>query len=191
MPSKDIETEAQTGLALVLASGQQVGLTGPEQVRRDAAIAHAERAIEPGGISTVVLRLAGCALCDAGQALQGKTILECAFSFDAGHPQALAARGSQLLPERDANGAVGLLRQAIRTSPQDNTMAVWRSVLALAHARAGNLEAALKEAKSAVLADDRTYLSRVTLAAVHLMREDKDHAAVAIGDARRVTPDLT
>ena len=182
---------AHAGLSLVMALGQQVGFTDPAPERRETAIAHAERAIDLDGMSTVVLGLAGCALCDAGQAMRGKTILERALNIDAGHPQALAALGAQVLREQDAERAVNLLHRAITTAPQDNTLAVWRSILALAHLGRQDIEAALAEARRAVQADDQTHLSRVTLAAIHLAREDAKSASDALSDAYRVTPDLT
>lgn len=182
---------AHAGLSLVRALGQQAGLTDPDEMRRQSAIEHAERAIELDGMSTIVLGLAGCALCDAGQAVRGRSILERAMSIDNGHPQVMAALGSQLLRDNEAERAVDLLRRAIETAPQDSTLAVWGSVLALALLQLGDLEAAKFEAQRAVRADDRTHLSRITLAAVHAIRNESNHAAQALDDALRVTPNLT
>ncbi|MGI9395369.1 MAG: tetratricopeptide repeat protein, partial [Boseongicola sp.] len=151
---------------------------------------HADRAIELDGMSPVVLGLAGCALCDAGQELRGKTILERALSLDDGNPQALAALGTQLLREGELDRGIECLLDAIKIVPKDNTLAVWGSVLALGLLRRGDMDGALQEARKAVAADDKTHLSRVALAAIHAARGEHAQAKDAWADSRRVTPDL-
>ena len=111
--------------------------------------------------------------------------------MDDGNPQAMAALGTQLIREGDISGGISLIRRAIANAPQDNTRAVWRSILAMALSHAGDLDTALAEAKLAVEADDRTHLSRTVLAVVHLARGEVDAAQSAWLDAKRVTPDLT
>ncbi len=182
---------ARGALALIMALGPEVGMCQPSSARREEAIAHADRAIELDGYSPLVLGYAGCALCDAGQGLRGKTVLERALSLDDGNPQAMAALGTQLIREGDISGGISLIRRAIANAPQDNTRAVWRSILAMALSHAGDLDTALAEAKLAVEADDRTHLSRTVLAVVHLARGEVDAAQSAWLDAKRVTPDLT
>ena len=183
-------SHAHAGISLVLALGQQAGLSDPDEAQRLRAISHADRAIELDGMSPAVLGLAGCALCDAGQSMRGKSILERALSIDDGNPQAMAALGTQLFREGELGKGIEYLLRAIRFAPQDNTIAVWGSVLALALLRKGDVDGALKEARRAVAADDRTHLSRVALAAIHAARGELDLAKNAWLDSRRVTPNL-
>ena len=183
-------SHAHAGVSLVLALGQQVGLSEPDDAQRLRAISHADRAIELNGMSPVVLGLAGCALCDAGQAMRGKTILERALSLDDGNPQAMAALGTQLLREGELDRGIEYLLRAIKTVPRDNTLAVWGSVLALGLLRKGDLEGALQEARKAVAADDKTHLSRIALAAIYAARGEHSQAKDAWVDSQRVTPEL-
>ena len=182
---------AHGALALILALGQEVGLAEPSPERREEAINHADHAIELDGHSPLVLGFAGCALCDAGQGMRGKTLLERALSIDSGNPQALAALGTQLTREGEIDRGGQLLSRAIRSAPQDNTLAIWRSILALNCLRRNEVDKALDEARRAVAADDQTHLSRTVLAVVHLARGETAAAQTAWEDGLRVTPDLT
>ena len=182
---------AHGALALVLALGQEVGLAEPSPQQREEAINHADHAIELDGHSSLVLGFAGCALCDAGQGMRGKTLLERALLIDSGNPQALAALGTQLTREGETETGGEYLIQAIKTAPQDNTMAVWRSILAMNFLWRRELDQALEEARRAVAADDQTHLSRSVLAAVHVARGETAAAKAAWEDGLRVTPDLT
>ncbi|MGI9390581.1 MAG: winged helix-turn-helix domain-containing protein [Boseongicola sp.] len=182
---------AHAALSLVLALGQQVGLATQSPARIEKAIAHAERAIELDGIEPNILGFAGCALCDAGQGLRGRTILQRALNIDAHNPQAQAALGAQMLRDKELDVAIELLETAVRAVPQNNTVAVWGSVLAQAYLMRGDTASALEEASRAVAADDRTHLSRVVLVAVYLARDELTAARQAWDDTIRVTPDLT
>jgi len=180
-----------SALALVMALGQDIGLIEPSEARRSEAVSHADRAIELDGLSPPVLGLAGCALCDAGQGMRGKIILQRALNIDPDDPQALAALGTQHFREHEVDQAITCLQRAIEASPQDTSLAVWRSILALALLRAGQVDKALSEARQAVMADDNTHLSRTVWAVTHIVRKELDQARQAWADARRVTPDLT
>ncbi|MGI9394396.1 MAG: winged helix-turn-helix domain-containing protein, partial [Boseongicola sp.] len=182
---------AHAALSLVLALGQQVGLATQSPARIEKAIAHAERAIELDGIEPNILGFAGCALCDAGQGLRGRTILQRALNIDAHNPQAQAALGAQMLRDKELDSAIELLKSAVRAVPQNNTVAVWGSVLAQAYLIRGDTVSALEEASRAVAADDRTHLSRIVLVAVYLARDEFAAARQAWDDTIRVTPDLT
>lgn len=181
---------AWAALSLITALGQEVGLAEPEPARRAEAIGYADRAVDLDGMSPLILGFAGCALCDAGQPLRGKTLLERALELDAGNPQAMAALGTQLLREGEVDRGVPLLAEAIASSARDTKLAVWRSVLAMAYLGMERLDDALEEARLAVAADDQTHLSRVVLTLVLLMTGDTSKAVAAWQDALRVTPDL-
>ncbi len=187
----DTLAHAHAALALILALGQQVGLDDPSAKQVEDAIGHADRAIELDGHSPQILGLAGCALCDAGQGMRGKTLLMRALDIDAESPQAMAALGTQVLREGARDQAIDHLTRAIRISPQDNTLAIWRSVLALAHLQNKDGIAALEQAQKAVAADDRTHLSRVVLAAIYLVIGEEAAARAAWMDGLRVTPELS
>jgi DNA-binding winged helix-turn-helix (wHTH) protein/tetratricopeptide (TPR) repeat protein len=182
---------AHAALSLVMALGQQVGLATQSPERLEKAIAHAERAIELDGIEPNILGFAGCALCDAGQGLRGRTILQRALNIDANNPQAQAALGAQMLRDKELVAAIEMLKSAVRAVPRNNTLAVWGSVLAQAHLMQGDTDAALAEATRAVAADDRTHLSRIVLVAVYLARGELDAARQSWDDTIRVTPELT
>jgi hypothetical protein len=79
----------------------------------------------------------------------------------------------------------------IDCSPADNRRAVWGAALALAQLALGELDDALESAESASGEDDRLYLSRFVLAAVHLARKDQVNAAVAVRECVRTKPDLS
>lgn len=182
---------AHGALALILALGQEAGLAEPSPERRVEAISHSDRAIELDGHSALVLGFAGCALCDAGQGMRGKTLLERALTIDAGNPQALAALGAQLTREGETERGGEYLSRAIESAPQDNTLAIWRSILAINWLLRGEPDQALEEARLAVAADDQTHLSRAVLAAVHIARGETAAAKFAWEDGLRVTPELT
>ena len=88
-------------------------------------------------------------------------------------------------------GGIAFLSEAIANSARNSQLAVWRSILATAQLRQGDIDAAFEEATRAVAADDRTHLSRVVLAVVLLARGDTAGALDAWRDAVRVTSDLT
>jgi hypothetical protein len=58
-------------------------------------------------------------------------------------------------------------------------------VLALGHLALGESENALEAAENACKEDDRLYLPRLTLAAVHLVRKDQDSAVAAVKECVR------
>ena len=181
---------ARAALALVMALGERLGLVQPDENRRSEAIKHADTALDLDGMTPAILGLAGCALVDAGQGLRGRAVLERGMSVDPMNSQVLASLGAAKVTEREFEEGADLLDKAIRLSPRDGRLAVWCSVRANALMMLGRNDEALVEAKRAVAADDKTHLSRVVLAAVHMMREDAGSAAEAMKDARRVTPDL-
>lgn len=182
---------AYAALSLITALGQEVGMAEPAPERRQEAIELAGRAIDLDGMSSLILGFAGCALCDAGQALRGKTLLERALEIDAGNPQAKAALATQLMRENELGHGITLMTEAIEDSARDTKLAVWRSILAMAHLRQGDKDAALAEAKRAIAADDMTHLSRAVLAAIYMARGEVVAAKDAWSDALRVTPELT
>ena len=182
---------ARAALALIMGLGERLGLVEPEDTRRAEAIDHADQALELDGMTPNILGLAGCALVDAGQALRGKAILERALSVDPLNSQALAALGAAKVTEREFQEGRELLARAIRISPHDSRLAIWRSIHATALLMIGEADTALVEAERAVAADDRTHLSRVVLAAIHLSKGNEHAAREAWKDARRITPDLT
>jgi DNA-binding winged helix-turn-helix (wHTH) protein/tetratricopeptide (TPR) repeat protein len=178
-------------LALVRALGHRVGLLRDDATIVPRAIAAAERALALESQDSTILGLAGCALADVGQVDRAIPILKKAIEADPQNGHAKTALGSALMLKGDFETAARYLREGIDCSPADSRLSVWGAVLALALLAQGKLDPALEAAESACREDDRLYLPRLALAAVHLVREDPVSALVAVRECVRTKPDLT
>jgi len=143
------------------------------------------------GMSSTVLGFTGCALADIGHLDRGESLLRNAVAIMPTNAQAWAALGSACLLRGQVDEAVAHLGHGIRLSPLDSRLSVWGALLALAHMLTRDLDAALQRAEWACQRDDRTYMPRLVLAAVHLARGDAARAASAMVEARRILPALT
>ena len=177
-------------LALLKALGHRVGLLRDDDTIVPTAIAAAERALELESQDSTILGLVGCALADTGQVDRAIPILKKAIEMDPQNGHAKTALGSALMLKGDYETAARYLREGIDCSPADSRLSVWGAVLALALLAQGKLDAAMEAAESACREDDRLYLPRLALAAVHLVREDRANAVAAVRECVRTKPDL-
>ncbi|TVO77878.1 winged helix-turn-helix domain-containing tetratricopeptide repeat protein [Sedimenticola selenatireducens] len=178
-------------LSLILALGHRVGLLGEREQTREEAIQAAELALQLDNMDSTVLGFAGCAMADLGLVSRALPILKNAVELNPNNAQAWAALGSACLIDNNPELAVTYLTRGIDMSPLDNRLAVWEALLALALMLTHELEAAQARAELACQRDDRTYLSRVVLAAVLLCRRMPEAAQQALAEAYRIKPDLS
>jgi len=195
MIEKAIEQEpdfalAHAYLALLTALGHRVGILRDDDTAVPTAVTSAERALELSSQDSAILGLAGCALADVGQVDRALPILKKAIGLDPQNGHAKTALGAALMMKRDYGAAVRYLTEGIHCSPADSRLSVWGAALALAHLARGETDAALEAAEDACREDDRMYLPRLALAAVHLVREDLAGAGVAVRECLRTKPDL-
>ena len=177
-------------LALLKALGHRVGLLRDDDTIVPSVIAAVERALELENQDSTILGLVGCALADVGQVDRALPILEKAIEANPQNGHAKTALGSAFMMKRDYGSAVRYLSEGIDSSPADSRRSVWGAALALAQLALGELGQALEAAEGACKEDDRLYLPRLALAAVHLAREDRVSAAAAVRECVRAKPDL-
>ncbi|MCW8950418.1 MAG: tetratricopeptide repeat protein, partial [Sedimenticola sp.] len=151
----------------------------------------AEHALQLDNMDSTVLGFAGCAMADLGLVNRALPILKNAVELNPNNAQAWAALGSAYLIDNNPELAVTHLTRGIEMSPLDNRLAVWEALLALALMLTHNLDAALDRAELACQRDDRTYLSRIVLAAVLLCGRKPEAAQQALAEAYRIKPDLS
>lgn len=178
-------------LALLKALGHRVGLLRDDDTVVPAVIAAAEKGLELENQDSTILGLVGCALADVGQVDRALPILKKAIEANPQNGHAKTALGSAFLMKRDYASAVRYLSEGIDCSPADSRRSVWGAALALAHLALGEVGDALEAAEDACKEDDRLYLPRLALAAVHLARKDQVNAAAAVEECMRTKPDLS
>jgi len=177
-------------LALIAALGHRFGLLRDDDATVPRVLAAVERTLELESRDSTILGLVGCALADVGQVDRALPILHKAIESNPENGHAQTALGAALLAKRDFASAVRFLSEGIACSPADSRSAVWGAALAMALLAQGKPDEALKAAESACREDDRLYLPRLTLAAVHLVREDQINAIAAVEECVRTKPDL-
>ncbi len=182
---------AHAYLSLVLATSHRVGLTEDRDGAAREAVEAAEAAMRIDNMDSVVLGFAGCALADTGLVSRALPILRNAIELNSSNGQAWVALGSALMLDCKFDEAVGKLLHGIKISPLDSRLSIWGALLSLAMLMSRDLEGAREQAELACQRNDRTYMPRVVLAAVHYLRKDGDGARLALLDAYRIKPDLS
>jgi len=177
-------------LALLIALGHRVGLLQEDSTTVPGVVAAVDRALELENQDSTILGLVGCALADIGQVDRAFPILQKAIDSNPQNGHAKTALGAAFLVKRDYATAVEYLSDGIACSPADSRSAVWGTALAMAHLGLGESGEALRAAQVACQEDDRLYLPRLSLAAVHLVREDQVSALAAVRECIRTKPDL-
>ncbi len=157
----------------------------------DEALAEADQALALDSDSSEVLGFAGCALSDLGHTTRGIELLEKAIERDPSNAQAWVALGATLLSNRQPELAIEKLEHGLRISPRDKYLAVWGGIYALALGFVGRLDDAIEQARLACRRDDRLHNSRVVLAALLIANGRLEEAASALGEARRIRPELS
>jgi DNA-binding winged helix-turn-helix (wHTH) protein/tetratricopeptide (TPR) repeat protein len=178
-------------LALLKALGHRVGLLRGDDTIVPSVLAAVERALELENQDSTILGLVGCALADVGQVDRALPILKKAIEANPQNGHAKTALGSAFLMKRDYASAVRYLSEGLDCSPADSRRSVWGAALALAQLALGEVDDALEAAENACKEDDRLYLPRLALAAVHLVREEQASAAAAVRECMRTKPDLS
>ena len=177
-------------LALVIGLGNRIGLLGDQEKTRAEALKAAECALALDSMDSAVLGFAGCALADIGYPDRALPILRNAVEINPANAQAWAALGSAcLLTERVAE-AIQHLTHGIRISPLDSRLSVWGTMLAIALMQSKELDDALRQAELACQRDHRSYMPRVVMAGIHLLKDDQELARKALNDACRIKSDL-
>jgi tetratricopeptide (TPR) repeat protein len=156
-----------------------------------SVLAAVDRALELENQDSTILGLVGCALADVGQVDRALPILKKAIEANPQNGHAKTALGSAFLMKRDYASAVRYLSEGLDCSPADSRRSVWGAALALAQLALGEVDDALEAAENACKEDDRLYLPRLALAAVHLVRGEQASAAAAVRECMRTKPDLS
>ena len=168
-----------------------VGLLRESDTVIAASIVAAERALELESQDSTILGLVGCALADVGQVDRALLILRKSIDADPRNGHAKTALGAALMMQKDYHSAAQYLAEGMSASPADSRLAVWGTALALAQLAEGELDSALESAMNACREDDRIYLPRLALAAVHLVRKEQPRAVAAVQESVRTKPDLS
>jgi DNA-binding winged helix-turn-helix (wHTH) protein/tetratricopeptide (TPR) repeat protein len=178
-------------LSLVQGLGHRFGMPGNGEAARQEALEAAERSLQLDSLDSTVLGHSGCALADIGHVERSLLILRQAVDLNPANAQAWAALGSACLTEGRVDEAVAHLSHGIRISPLDSRLAIWGAVLAMALLLADDIDGARNQAELACQRDDRGYMPRVVLAAIHCLGGDAERARKALGDAYRIYPGLS
>ncbi len=177
-------------LALVIGLGDRIGILSDRDKTRAEALAAAERALQLDSMDSTVLGFAGCALADIGYPDRAVPILRNAVEINPASAQAWAALGSACLLNGQVDEAVRHLTHGINISPLDSRLSVWGALLALALMQSNDLESALQQGELACQRDHRSYIPRIVVAGIRLMRNERELALKALNDAYRIKPDL-
>jgi DNA-binding winged helix-turn-helix (wHTH) protein/tetratricopeptide (TPR) repeat protein len=177
-------------LALVTGLGERVGLADDREKAKAEALEAAERALELDNMDSTVLGFAGCALADIGYPERALPILRNAVEINPANAQAFAALGSVCLLTRRVEEAVQHLTHGINISPLDSRLSIWGAMLALGLMQLNDLDGALRQGELACQRDHRSYIPRIVVAGIHLLRNEPEPALEALNEAYRVKPDL-
>lgn len=182
---------APSCLSLVMGLGERVGLISGGQRARDEAFEAAERSLQLDSLDSTVLGFSGCALADIGFPERGLRLLTNAVEINPANAQAWAALGAVCMLQGRLDEAVTHLHHGMNISPLDSRLSIWGAFLTLALMLSGEPEAAVQQGQLACQRDDRSYMPRVVLAGVHLVRAEHEVARQILTDAYRVKPDLS
>ena len=118
-------------------------------------------------------------------------MLRRALDLNPNNGQAWAALGAAYQMQSEHEQAIEHLERGIENSSIDSRLAVWKTILALSYAGTGRMKDALRATQEGCQIDDKLYLPRIALAAIHLNTTNRDDARAALEDALRVKPDLS
>jgi TolB-like protein/tetratricopeptide (TPR) repeat protein len=180
---------AHAYLALILAIGHLVGLVSGEDWREEAVNA-AEAAIALDNQDSDILGYAGCAFADMGDLDRGIGMMQRSVELDPSNAQAHAALGAALLHIGNPEG-IEEMRYGMHISPRDNRLAAWGALLARALLSMGKVDEAIEAADYACRCDDKIFLPRLVLAVAQNTAGNTTGASFALGEARRIRPQLT
>jgi adenylate cyclase len=180
---------ARAQKALITALSARWGILDDADLVAEAR-ADAESALSMAPNQSEVLGAAGCAIADLGDPERALPILERAIEENPGNAQAWAALGATQLLLKRLEAGVESLRRGLRISPTDYRRSAWQTALAGGLARLKAYQEALEVAQAACRSDLNFYPPRVVLAGL-LARLGRDgEAARALGEAKRLRPQL-
>jgi TolB-like protein len=177
--------------ALLTALSMNIGLLPDSASFVAEALGAAKRAIELDDGSSEVLGYAGCALCDLGQHAGGVEALKQALEIDPSNAQAHVALGASLVLTGKLEAGIEKMRFGMKISPRDRRLGFWGWALGAFLLRAGRLDEALVEARTAIRRDPKFHFARVLEAAVLDLQEHVGEASASLALARQMCPTLT
>lgn len=177
--------------ALLVALAKHLGQLPDDSAQLQQALVSAHRAMALDGGSPKVLGYAGCALCDLGQHALGIEVLTQALDLDPSNAQAHVALGAALVTTGQPEAGIEKMRFGMRISPRDRRLGFWGWVLGASLFKVKRLDEALVEAQAASRRDPQFHLPRILQAAVLDQQGLVAEAAVALGSARQLHPDLS
>lgn len=182
---------AASCFSLVRGLGYRFGTLSDGGAAREEALDAAERSLQLDNMDSTVLGYAGCTLADIGYVERALPILRQAVDLNPANAQAWAALGSACLTDNRVDEAIAHLHHGIRISPLDSRLSIWGAVLAMALIMAEDIDGARHQAELACQRDDRGYMPRVVLGAVHHLCGDAERGRKALDDAYRIYPGLS
>lgn len=177
--------------ALLTALSINLGLLPGQADAKADALTAANRAMALDDGSSEVLGYSGCALCDLGEHARGIEVLQRALDIDPSNAQAHVALGAGLVLSGQLGPGIERMRIGMAISPRDRRLAFWGWALGTFLLRAGRLEEALQEARTANRNDPRFHLSRLLEAVLLDRQSNADGAQAALATARRLYPALS
>ncbi len=196
MLKQSIQLDPQFALSPALLSmltgfGTRMGLNDQTEALISETVGYAERGLELDNMDSTVLGLSGCSLADVGYSSRGESLLRHAIDINSSNAQAWVALGAVRLEQGDIPDGISKLTHGIDISPLDSRLSIWRAIQSVAYMVSGDLDTALSSAQSACHHHDNTYLARVALAGIELVRKNPKGAYVALAEARRIHPSLS
>lgn len=196
MLKQSIQIDPQFALSPALLSmltgfGTRMGLNDQTEALISETVGYAERGLELDNMDSTVLGLSGCSLADVGYSARGESLLRHAIEMNNSNAQAWIALGAVRIEQGDIPDGISKLTHGIDISPLDSRLSIWRAIQSVAYMMSGDLDSALSSAQSACHHHDNTYLARVALAGIELVRKNPKGAYVALAEARRIHPSLS
>ena len=182
---------AHAHYALLTALARNIGLLADPSAMQSDALSAANRAIALDDGSSEVLGYAGCALCDLGQLDRGVEILQQALEIDPSNAQAHVALGTALTLMGQFETGIEKMRFGMKISPRDRRLGFWGWALGMFLFKAGRVDEALVEARTASRRDSKLFLTRVLEAAALDRLGHPADARAALTAARRLRKKLS
>ena len=130
-------------------------------------------------------------LSNSRRANEGLSAADTGLAIKPDDPPLRRARGAAELVLGRYEQAISDVQQAVRLSPRDPRIGLWRVTLGDAELGLGHFDAAIDEYKKAIDAGWRAYQPYRGLAAAYALDGRMEEAASALAEARRLNPQLT
>ena len=130
-------------------------------------------------------------LSNSQRANEGLSAADAGLAIKPDDPPLRRARGAAELVLGRYEQAISDVQQAVRLSPRDPRIGLWRVTLGDAELGLGHFDAAIDEYKKAIDAGWRAYQPYRGLAAAYALDGKMEEATSALAEARRLNPELT